>query len=250
LNYSLEIAFNGAAFHGFQRQKSSYSVQEEVESALSKLIKEPIVVTGCGRTDTGVHALSFFLNFKCTVDLHDLNFLYKINQVLSKDVACLAVWEVPEKFNARFAAIDRTYVYQVNMIKNPFLQQQSLFLKTAPNFELMNEAAVYLIGNQNFECFSKVHTEVANFMCTISQAEWSEEGAKAHFTITANRFLRNMVRAIVGTLLEIGYEKQKPKDILKIIESRDRSQAGKSVAANGLFLKSIRYHQEDWNRIY
>lgn len=224
-------------------------MQEEIEVALSKLLKDSIVVTGCGRTDTGVHALSFFLNFKFQGNLVDINFIYKLNQVLSKDVACLGVWEVAEKFNARFAALDRTYVYQVNMIKNPFLQQQSLFLKREPNFELMNQAALHLLGEQDFQCFSKVHTDVANFMCTIARADWVLSEDKAIFTITANRFLRNMVRAIVGTLLEIGYEKYPPTAILQIIESKNRDKAGKSVAAHGLFLKIIRYKQDGWKKI-
>ncbi len=245
MNYILEICFNGADFHGFQRQKGAITVQESIEYAINKLLSEPVGIVGCGRTDTGVHASSYFLNFK-TEDTIPINFVYKINKMLPFSIAVNAIWLANDDFNARFDAKQRTYQYHVHWKKKPFNNEQSLFLNKVPNWELMNRAAAQLIGNQDFQCFSKVHTEVNNFICELIVANWQVDEDKAVFTITANRFLRNMVRAIVGTLLEIGYEKFPVTHLKDVLESKNRSKAGKSVAAKALFLTDITYDKSGW----
>lgn len=240
--YAIKLSYKGTNYHGWQIQPNANTVQEELEKAFSIILKHKIAIVGCGRTDTGVHAKNYWAYINVENAVEDILALAnKINGFLPKDIAIQEIKAVAMDWHARFDATHRTYEYKVNIEKNPFLENASYYLPKTPNFELMNEAAKLLLGKQDFECFSKSKTEVNNFLCEISHAEWVKTEDGYSFFITANRFLRNMVRAIVGTLLEIGYGKKDIKDIERIIASKDRGEAGYSVPAHGLYLVEIGY---------
>lgn len=248
MNYCAEIAYNGTDFSGWQRQINAPSIQQEIEQSLSLVLQDTIKIIGCGRTDTGVHARSYFFNFNCDF-LVPKNLIFKLNNMLPKSIVFYALWEVNQDFNARFDAIDRTYQYHINSIKNPFLYDLSFYAPQKLDIAAMNEACTYLLGKQDFSSFSKVKTEVNNFYCEISHAAWELNENETVFTITANRFLRNMVRAIVVTMMEVGINKYIPKDIKTIIAAKNRNAAGKSVAAHALFLTSIKYDTTQWKKL-
>jgi len=242
--YAIKLSYKGTNYHGWQIQPNAITVQEELEKAFSTLLKQEIAIVGCGRTDTGVHAVNYwaYMNVEnLEGEMNTSSLVNKANGFLPKDIGIQEMKAVANDWHARFDATHRTYEYKVNMEKNPFLESASYFLPKTPNFDTMNEAAKFLLGKQDFECFSKSKTEVNNFLCEISQAEWIKTEDGYSFFITANRFLRNMVRAIVGTLLDIGFTKKGLKDIERIIASKSRSEAGFSVPAHGLYLVEIGY---------
>jgi len=241
MRYLLEIAFKGTRYHGWQIQHNALSVQEVVNEKLSILLGENIETLGCGRTDTGVHATSYFVHFDVAKKLDEEKHIFKLNQILPDDIAAYQLKEVYTEFNARFDATSRTYEYHITHQPNPFITDTAWYQYGSLDLAAMNEAAKLLIGKKDFECFSKVHTQVNNFICDITEAYWKQENEKVIFTITANRFLRNMVRAIVGTLVEVGRGKLQPEDMQRILDSKDRSSAGQSVPAHGLFLTKIIY---------
>ncbi len=232
-------------YHGWQIQPNAKSVQEMLEKALSLLLGEKIAVVGCGRTDAGVHASQFFLHFEVSEKVDVVQLEFKLNAFLPNDIAIHQIFIVKNDAHARFDAVFRSYEYRISLGKNPFLVDATLQVKNQSfDIEKMNKAAEILYEYENFKCFSRSKTDVKTYNCTITNAVWRKEGNLLIFYITANRFLRNMVRAIVGTLLEVGTGKINLNDFKNIIESKDRSHAGASVKAQGLFLCKIVYPKE------
>ncbi|PWK73750.1 tRNA pseudouridine38-40 synthase [Mucilaginibacter oryzae] len=247
--YFIELAYNGTNYHGWQVQQNAVSVQELLNKALSTVLRQSIETTGCGRTDTGVHAKEFFAHFDVHLAEGETNPLEStpfrgrggLNALLPYDIAIKNVIPVHADAHARFDATARSYQYHIHFNKDPFLNGFSWQLRDMPNLDLMNEAAATMMQYVDFSCFSKSNTQVKTNNCKISRAEWviTENGIVFH--ITADRFLRNMVRAIVGTLMMIGRGEIKPEGIRQIIESKNRSNAGTSVPACGLYLTEVKY---------
>lgn len=248
--YFIELAYNGKNFHGWQIQPNALTVQEVLQNAVETLLKQKVDIMGCGRTDTGVHARQFFAHVELDLDLDsegmDTDQLtYKLNQFLNNDIAVFRIFKVNEAAHSRFEALSRTYEYRLRMDKSPF-DQDFTYRSTYPrlDFETMNQAATLLLKYTDFTSFSKIGTDVKTNNCKIMFAEWKNTNGVWIFTIQADRFLRNMVRAIVGTLLEVGSGKINLDDFKHIIESENRSNAGWSVPAHGLALVKLEY--PDW----
>lgn len=240
--YFIRLAYNGGNYHGWQIQENAHTVQAELNEKLSLILGEQINVVGCGRTDTGVHAKAFYAHFESESVKNSLvDLRYKLDRFLPFDIVVFDVFEVASDMHARFSAINRTYRYYINQVKNPFLNGQSFFYHGPLDVENMKTASSYLFDYEDFTSFSKLHTQTNTNNCKIQLANWGSNNDQLIFTITADRFLRNMVRAIVGSLLEIGKGKLEPDDLKTIIEARDRSKAGYSVPAEGLFLEEITY---------
>jgi len=242
--YFVELSYNGSAYHGWQRQPNAMSIQQALEEALSKLIRERISLVGAGRTDTGVHAREMFAHFDTAQEIvNPKELVFLLNGFLKDDIAIKAIRRVQPNAHARFDATARYYQYHIATTKDPFLAPSHYYLKYKPDIYLMNQAAKILLLHEDFQCFSRSNTDVKTFLCNIKKAEWQQQGDYLVFYICANRFLRNMVRAIVGTLLEIGFKKRKVEDIEIVIISKDRGKAGFSVPARGLYLSRIEYPQ-------
>ena len=220
------------------------TVQEALEDAMSTVLQSKIEVMGAGRTDTGVHAKQMYAHFDMEDAITDAQIVYKFNQLLPKDIAVIALHEVKDDAHARFDALSRTYEYIISEKKNPFTIDSAHYLKNPMNMEAMNKASKLLFNYKNFKAFSKVHTDVKTYNCKMMVAEWERRQENLVFTIKADRFLRNMVRAIVGTMIDIGSGKLQVNDIINIIESQDRGNAGTSVPAKGLYLISIAYPED------
>ncbi len=241
LRFFINLAYNGSAYHGWQIQPNATSVQQILEDKLQIALQETISVVGAGRTDAGVHAKQLYAHFDTEQTLNLQEFAFKVNKLLPKDIAVNAVEKVPPNAHARFDASARTYKYFINTAKNPFTTDFAYYKKNALDVAAMNQAAKILLDYKDFKCFSKSRTDVKTYNCSIQFAQWEKHGTQLVFCIKADRFLRNMVRAIVGTLLQVGEKKLAPADMHKIIKSRDRGKAGTSVAAKGLFLWEIEY---------
>jgi tRNA pseudouridine38-40 synthase len=241
MRYLLELSYKGTHYHGWQKQANVHSVQEEIEQKLSLILRSEIAILGCGRTDTGVHAKQYFAHFNSDLDLSNESLTKKLNKVLPHDIAILSLQKVADDFHARFDADYRTYEYWITQKVNPFLTEFAWLQYGGLNIEAMNEAAKLLLTHNDFECFSKVHTDVKTFLCDVTIAKWEQKDDKLIFTIRANRFLRNMVRAIVGTLIEVGKTRLTIAEFNTIIESKSRSEAGQSVPAHGLYLTEVHY---------
>ncbi len=242
MRYFIEIAYNGKNYHGWQIQPDAITVQEVVEKCFSTLLRKPLQVTGAGRTDAGVHAkqLVAHVDIDMVNDLQD--FVYRLNSFLPNDIAINNIFPVKEQAHARFDAVLREYQYVISLHKNPFLQDFSYQLHNKPNVKKMNEAARMLLIFSDFQCFSRSNTDVKTYICKVQNAVWEEkEDNMLVFTITADRFLRNMVRAIVGTLLDVGYNKITTEDFKTILNSKDRTKAGASAPAHGLYLTKVKY---------
>ncbi|MBL7883545.1 MAG: tRNA pseudouridine(38-40) synthase TruA [Bacteroidia bacterium] len=243
--YFIQLAYNGTAYHGWQIQENTpNTIQQVLNEKLSLILNELITVTGCGRTDTGVHAKDFYAHFdseKIDIAENEFKWIHKLNSVLPNDIAAFKIFKVKNDANARFDAISRTYDYVNCTSKNPFLIDTAYFIKSEPDIEKMNNACKVLFEYIDFSCFSKSNTQTFTNNCKILEAHWKKENNLLVFTISADRFLRNMVRAIVGTLLEIGENKITIEELKEIIESKNRSNAGFSVPAGGLFLTKIQY---------
>jgi tRNA pseudouridine38-40 synthase len=241
LRYFIELSYHGKNYHGWQIQPDVVSVQQKVNHAVSLLFQQEINVVGAGRTDTGVHASQMFAHFDIENELVE-NAVFKLNSILPEDIVVHKVFLVEDDKHARFDALSRSYEYKIYLGRNPFLLDLSWQIHSQKfDIEQMNTAASLLLKYTDFESFSKVKTEVFTFDCDITQAVWTQNGNELTFSITANRFLRNMVRAIVGTLIEVGIGKKTVTDFREIIESKNRSKAGLSVPAKGLFLTAIKY---------
>lgn len=241
--YFIELCFNGTPYHGWQAQPNAITVQEVLNGALTTLFRQNIETLGCGRTDTGVHASQFFAHFdlNSTSPTPDARLLASLNRILPNEIAAKRFIKVLENAHARFDASLRTYDYHIHFNKDPFRDQFSWLLREKPDIALMNKAAEIIKEFKDFSCFSKSNTQVFTNNCSVSEANWTENANSITFRISADRFLRNMVRAIVGTLLQIGRGEIDPKVIRSIIESGDRSNAGFSVPAHGLFLAEVQY---------
>lgn len=241
MRYFIELSYNGKAYHGWQNQPKSISVQEIIEDSLSKLLSDTIAIVGAGRTDAGVHASQMFAHFDTEVTFIEKDLVYKLNSFLPKDIAVHTIFKVKPNAHARFDALSRTYVYRITLKKNVFTFDNVFYLKYDLNVDKMNEACKVLFMYKDFQCFSKTKTDVKTFDCDIMKAEWFFKEDELHFTIKADRFLRNMVRAIVGTMINIGIGKLNVEDLHTIIASKNRSEAGFSVPAHALYLIEVAY---------
>lgn len=242
--YFLEISYDGTAYHGWQVQHNAVSVQEKLNKALRTYLRHDVETTGAGRTDTGVHAKQLFVHFDSdhiALKNDPGRCIHALNSLLPFDIAIHRIIPVHDDAHARFDALERSYEYHLHFEKNPFLVNRSYLLRDKPDRTKMNEAVQQLYGKQDFGCFSKSNTQVFTNICTIKEAKWVENKHGMIFHITADRFLRNMVRAIVGTLLEIGLKDCPTSYIRDIIASKDRAKAGVSVPACGLYLTRITY---------
>lgn len=240
--YFIELAYKGTKFHGWQVQPNAVTVQECLEKALSTITRETIEVMGAGRTDTGVHASYFVAHFNSSkLNLDHPDFTHKLNSFLNEDVSVFSISKVGTEAHARFDALSRTYKYHLNLLKDPFLVETSWYFFKQLDLVLMNEACRILFEYTDFTSFSKLHTDVKTNNCKIIQAEWTQQSSRLVFTVKADRFLRNMVRAMVGTLLEVGIGKMDLTAFRDVLERKDRGAAGLSVPAHGLFLTDIEY---------
>lgn len=240
--YFFEIAYNGSSFHGWQRQPNASSVQQVIEETFSKLNSgKEVPIVGCGRTDAGVHAKKYFFH----VDLPEIenheHLIFKLNRMFLKEIAVFNIIKVDNELHARFDAKNRTYRYFIHQQKDPFKDGLSLYFPQELDFQAMNAAAKLLLGKKDFGSFSKLHTDVKTNMCEVYSAEWLVSEQETFFEISANRFLRNMVRAIVGTLIDVGMGKLTSEDVFSILEAKDRQEASLSVPAHGLYLWDIEY---------
>lgn len=241
MRYFIEFAYSGKNYFGYQVQPREITVQQVLEEALSTLLREKIKTTGAGRTDTGVHARKMFAHFDTEAILpEDLD--YKLNSFLPADIGIHRIFPVRADLHARFDATYRTYEYYIATRKDPFTQDSAWQLWRRPlSVEKMNEACKILFEYQDFTSFAKLHTDTKTNNCTIYKAFWEQEGALLKFTISADRFLRNMVRAIVGTMVEIGNGKMQPEDLRAVIGRKHRNAAGGSAPPQGLFLVDVGY---------
>jgi tRNA pseudouridine38-40 synthase len=246
--FFIELAYDGSHYHGWQLQPNAIGVQEVLNKALSTILREPIETLGCGRTDTGVHAKQFFAHFDAEKlmtngvwQMDKGGFLRSLNSVLPHDIAVSNIFAVNADAHARFDATLRSYEYHIHFNKNPFKHGYSWLLRDEPDLELMNKAAKIIMEYIDFSCFSKSNTQVKTNNCKISKAEWVKTDSGIIFHISADRFLRNMVRAIVGTLIQVGKKEIEPEEIHAIIRSKNRSNAGTSVQACGLYLTEVVY---------
>ncbi len=241
MRYFIEFSYNGAKYFGYQIQPNEVTVQEELEKALSTLLRQEIKTTGAGRTDTGVHANKMYAHFDLENEI-DEQLAYKLNSFLPKDIAVDRIFQVNDNLHARFDATYRTYEYYISLQKNPFTVDSAWqHWKRSLNVDLMNEACSILFEYEDFTSFAKLKFDNKTNICKIYKAEWEQRGSELKFTISANRFLRNMVRAIVGTMTEIGAGKINPQNLRNIIENKNRNSAGTSAPAQGLFLVDVGY---------
>jgi len=244
LRYFIELSYNGKDYHGWQNQPDTISVQEVLENALSIILKDTITIVGAGRTDTGVHALQMFAHFDSEIVFNEDDLVFKLNSFLPKDIAIQDIFKVKTETHARFDAVSRTYKYRIAFKKNAFNFESTYFFTKDLDLDKMNEAAKILFQYKDFQCFSKTNTDVKTYNCKIMKAEWQLIGDELHFTVKADRFLRNMVRAIVGTMINIGIGKMQISDLHAIIKSKDRSEAGYSVPAHALYLIEVEYPKD------
>ena len=238
----IQLSYDGAAYHGWQKQPNARSVQQTLQEALSTLLQTDIEVVGAGRTDAGVSARMMVAHFETSKACDNEQLVYKLNKLLPHDIAVQRIWEVPDEMHARFSATSRTYHYYIHTRKDPFVRQYSWLVTFPLDFARMNEAASRLPDFDDFTSFSKVNTDTKTNLCNVTEAHWTQEGENTwRFTITANRFLRNMVRAIVGTLIEVGRGRMTLDEFCQVIEQKNRCSAGDSVPGHALFLVDVSY---------
>lgn len=246
--FFLDIAFQGAGYCGWQRQPNGISIQQKVEEALAVLFKEPIPIVGAGRTDAGVNAYSLPAHFDLPVEIaaDPHRWMKSLNGILPHDIYVRSIRAVKPEAHARFSATQRHYMYFITEERDPFNREYVIPIRPFPDIEKMNKAAQHLIGTHDFTSFSRLHTDTHTNICTVTQAYWSSSPYPGtwQFSIKANRFLRNMVRAVVGTLLDIGKSDADPESIIRILEQKDRCKAGASVRGEALFLVNVSYPQE------
>lgn len=241
VRYFLDISYRGTPFSGWQIQANAASVQQAIEAALSTILKEKIAIVGSGRTDAGVHAYHQIAHFD-HYRMEDILLLqHKLNSLLDSNISINKILKVAEGAHARFDAESRTYHYLIHQHKDPFKMGLSYYYSPKLDTQLINQACEIIKAHQNFECFSKVHTEVNHFNCYIFDAAWSQRDQSHTFVVTANRFLRGMVRSMVGTLLDVGIKKTSLNRLREILNSNDRTKAGRAVPAEGLFLARVSY---------
>lgn len=238
----MRLSYRGAGFHGWQIQPNDNSVQQTIEQAMATVLRHPVSITGAGRTDTGVNARMMVAHFDVDTPIADTALLVRsINGIVGRDIAIHAIFPVHDDAHARFDATSRTYKYFAHTLKSPFLYPLSWQCRPDMDFDLMNQAAAHLLEYRDFTSFSKLHTDVKTNNCVVTRAQWDRVGEQWVFTITADRFLRNMVRAVVGTLVEVGLHRITIDDFCRIIEQKDRCKAGTSMPPHPLFLWDITY---------
>ncbi len=238
------LSYSGTNYHGWQIQPDVPTVQETLENAISTVLNTRIEITGAGRTDTGVHASCYVAHFITKKVFDFQKIIFRLNCYLPKDIVIQNIIRADDHAHARFSAISRTYTYIISKVKNPFLEKQTFHIYGNLDIDKMNEAGQFILGKHEFTTFSKLHSNNKNDYCTIETAKWEEIGNFILFTITADRFLRNMVRSIAGTLLDVGKGKIKPDQFKEILDSKDKSRASTSAPAEGLYLTSIKYPPE------
>lgn len=240
--YFITFCYDGAAYHGWQVQPNGNSVQAELQKAMAVLMRDTVEIVGAGRTDAGVHAHKMMAHFDSAQQFDTQQLVYKLNRLLPRDIAVSDIRPVPEDMHARFSAKSRTYHYYIHTNKNPFIRRYSCELHYKLDFDLMNEAGRILCTYHDFGAFCKSHTDVKTTLCRVTQAQWMEIGPHRYcFVITADRFLRNMVRAVVGTLVDVGRGRLTLDEFANVIESKKRTNAGESMPAHALFLHDIVY---------
>jgi len=245
--YFIKLAFDGTRYHGWQTQRNARTVQQVLTDACSMILREPVTLTGCGRTDAGVHAREFYAHFESEqlLDHNDCRKLvYQLNGFLGSDIAVYDVFPVKPRVHARFSATSRTYEYVISRYKDPFQVDFAYFYSGSLDVGLMNKGADFLLSVSDFTSFSKVNTDTKTNFCRVTNAKWEQHGMNLVFSIRADRFLRNMVRAIVGTLLGLGMGKISFDDFRQIVAGKNRSDAGESVPAVGLFLVTVEYPEK------
>lgn len=245
MRYFIHLAYNGANYCGWQTQPELPTVQLTLEQALTTLLRQPTAIVGCGRTDTGVHASDFYAHFNATDEVDTRQLTFKLNSFLPDDIAIYEIFAVRDNAHARFDATARTYQYHVSDRRLPFKQGLYSRIYYRPNLELMNQGANLLMEYEDFTSFAKLHTQVKTNICHLSLAQWEEHEDEWVFTIRSNRFLRNMVRSVTGTLLDVGRGKLSLDGLRQIIERKDRCAAGVSMPPQGLFLTRVEYPFEE-----
>ena len=243
MRFFITLSYDGTRYHGWQVQPNGPSVQEKLQWALSTILRQDIQVTGAGRTDAGVHARMMVAHFDVETMVYEQQDLtYKLNRLLPQDIAIQKMEPVSDEMHARFSATSRTYHYYIHTVKDPFLRAYSCELYYPLDFQLMNEAAAIMMTYEDFGAFCKAHADVKTTLCHITAAQWHQTSPSSwYFEITANRFLRNMVRAVVGTLIDVGRGRLSLDDFRKVIEGKRRAEAGESMPANALFLEEVKY---------
>ncbi len=241
MRYFIDLSYNGTHYHGWQIQPNATTVQAILNKALSTLLKSTVNCMGAGRTDTGVHAAQMLAHFDSEIIFDIVEISFKLNAFLPRDIAVNSIIKVNSGAHVRFDAINRTYVYKICSIKDVFEYDKSHYFTRPLNVNLMNEACQILMQYKDFECFSRAHSDVKTFICNISHAQWIQTAERIEFKITADRFLRNMVRAVVGTMLDVGMQNTSLADFHQIIKSKNRANAGASAPAKGLYLTQIKY---------
>ncbi len=241
MRYFFEISYKGTHYHGWQNQHNALGVQQVVEESLSKVFRQTVEIVASGRTDTGVHCVQQFFHANIHMQFDTVRYLQKLNSILPRDIAILSIAGVQSDAHARYDAFERSYEYKVTRTKNPMLLGLAYHFFKPVDLKLMNQAAALLTGSHDFQCFSKVKTDVNHFICNVKKATWNQNGDLLVFRISANRFLRGMVRAIVGTLLDVGSGKISLNEWRQIIKSKDRKKAGMNVPPEGLYLTNVKY---------
>jgi tRNA pseudouridine38-40 synthase len=242
MRYFIHLSYKGTKYHGWQIQPNAITIQEILQKALSLLLKKETEIIGAGRTDTGVHASFFIAHFDTDNEINTTAITHAINRIIPFDIAIHSIFPVDKDTHSRFSAISRTYDYYISLTKDPFTLETSTYIWGEIDIDIMNKACAILFEYTDFTSFSKLHTDTFSNNCIIMYAHWEKtKKNKLQFTIKADRFLRNMVRAIVGTMLEVGRGKCSIEEFKRIIESKNRSKAGVSAPAEGLFLSAIEY---------
>ncbi|MCX6280654.1 MAG: tRNA pseudouridine(38-40) synthase TruA [Bacteroidetes bacterium] len=247
MRYFIRLSYDGTNYHGWQAQKNAISIQNVLTDALSMMLKESVSLTGCGRTDAGVHAREYIAHLDLEKDLNRLQagkLVFKLNSYLGRDIAIRQIYPVRQDAHARFSASLRSYKYYITLVKDPFLVNQSYYHYGPLDMDMMNRGAELIMKYSDFTSFSKVDSDTKTKICKVSHARWDSSENLLVFTISADRFLRNMVRAIVGTLLDLGTGKMSLRDLKLVIEAKNRSDAGDSVPACGLFLERVVYPED------
>ena len=247
MRYFINLSYNGTNYHGWQAQKNAISIQKVLTDALCMMLREEVSLTGCGRTDAGVHAREYYAHMDLVKELGRTQagkLVFKLNSFLGKDISLREIFSVRPDAHARFSATLRTYKYYITLVKDPFLVDRSYYHFGPIDIDLMNRGAELIMKYSDFTSFSKVDSDTKTKICRISEAQWERSGDLLVFTISADRFLRNLVRAIVGTLLDLGTGKMLLRDLKLVIEAKNRSDAGDSVAACGLFLEQVVYPED------
>lgn len=244
MRYFITLSYDGTDFHGWQIQPNGNSVQEELQKALSTLLRQPVAVVGAGRTDAGVHARKMVAHFDCQEPIDCAQLAYRLNRMVPRSMSVYDVKRVSEELHARFSATRRTYHYYIHTRKDPFLRHYSCEMHFDLDFERMNEAAMALMEYSDFGAFCKSHSDVKTTICRVMAAQWHQTSpTEWYFEISADRFLRNMVRAVVGTLVDVGRGRLSIDEFRNVIEGRKRTAAGESMPANALFLEDVEYEK-------